>query len=360
VKLTRGALRSIAVVLVVTTAFWGANSVSGASTHRAAAAKKPTIAFIQIGISQNPFWADQARGAAEAGRRLGVHVLNLSGETKLSTQIARLNDAINRHVDAIMIIPIDPKAIVPALNRAARAHIPTLVLYSVDRQATMLSGFDEYHSGHIVGVYAAQVLKQKFGSVKGQIAVLRGILGQTLDTPRTRGFTDVLTKYSGVKVVAEEQTEWLADKATAIMQDWLVKYPNLTMVYGLSDTIVVPAINVAQRSPTGRNILFAGIDGDPIGIQAIQQGKMIATALYGPIYAGFHFAEMAYNMLKRYRAGRMHQGTSLLHSALVTKANVAAAVRASNLMSSRIHTFNFNRTLASILALCQSASTCGH
>jgi ribose transport system substrate-binding protein len=209
-------------------------------------------------------------------------------------------------------------------------------------------------------VYSAQYLKQKYGSVKGNIAVLRGVLGQSLDAPRTNGFTDVLTKYPSVKVVAEEPTEWAADKASSIMQDWLVKYPSLTMVYGLSDTITVPAINVAERSASGRSSLFSSIDGDPIGIQAIQQGKMIATAMYGPIYAGFHFAEMANNMLKRYKSGNMHQGSSLLHSALVTRANVAAAVRASNLMSSRIHTFNFNRPLSSILALCQSAARCGH
>jgi ABC-type sugar transport system substrate-binding protein len=355
----RGALQLLAIVLVLATTLFSTDRVRGAASNHPGAVPAPTIAFIQIGISQNPFWADQARGATEAGRRLGVKVLNLSGDLKISTQIARMNDMINRHVDAIMIIPVDAKAIVPALNRAAKAHIPTLVLYSVDRQATMLSGFDEYDSGHIVGVYAAQYLKKKLGAVKGKLAVLRGILGQSLDAPRTNGFTDVLTKYSGMKVVAEQPTEWQADKAAAIMQDWLVKYPDLTLVYGLSDTITVPAINVAARSPSGRNILFFSIDGDPIGIQAIQQGKMLATALYGPIYAGFHFTVMAYNMIKRYKSGQMQQGTSLLSSALVTQENVAAAVRATQLMSSQIHTFNFNRPLARILALCENASTCG-
>mgnify|MGYP001483031868 CR=1 FL=1 len=359
-KTYRGTGRLLAIFLVVIVACSTWSSAHGASTHSPAKAKKLTIAFIQIGISQNPFWQDQARGATEAGARLGINVLNISGDQKISTQIARMGDMINRHVDAIMVNPVDAKAIVPSLRRAQQAHIPVLVLYSVDPDVTMISGFDEYHSGHIVGVYSAQYLRQKFGTVKGKIAVLRGILGQSLDAPRTNGFTDVLTKYKGVKVVAEEQTLWQADKASAIMQDWLVKYPDLTMVYGLSDTITVPAINVASRSPSARNIIFSSIDGDPIGIQAIQQGKMIATALYGPIYAGFHFVEMAYNMTKRYKSGNQHQGTSLLHSALVTKANVAAAVRASNLMSSQIHTFNFNRTLASILALCQSASRCGH
>lgn len=358
-KTYRGTRRLLAIFLAAIIACSSWASAHGASTHSPAKAKKLTIAFIQIGITENPFWADQARGAAEAGTRLGATVLNLSGQTKINIQIERMNDMINRHVDAIMIIPIDPKSILPALQRAERAHIPTLVLYSVSPHVTKLSGFDEYRSGHIVGVYSAQYLKQKFGSVKGNIAILKGSLGQTLDTTRTGGFTDVMKQYPGVKILAKEPTEWLANKATAIMQDWLVKYPNLTMVYGLSDTITVPALDVAKRSPNGKNIVFSSVDGAPIGITAVQQGQMITTAMYGPIYAGFRFAEMAVSMAKQYKRGVRHLPTELLHSALVTKANVSAASRATNLMSSKIHTFNFNHPLATILQNCQSAATCG-
>lgn len=339
-KTCGAAFRIVVVSLVTGLALLGSGTVHGAS----AAKKQLTIAFIQIGLT-NPFWIDQARGATEAGRRLGIKVENISGNLKIADQVQRLNDAIDQHVDAIEIIPIDPTSIAPALIRAQKAHIPTLVLYSVAPNATYISGFDEYQSGRLVGLYAAQVLKQKFGKVQGQIAILKGQLGQTLDKTRTGGFTDVMKQYPGIKIVDAEPTDWTADKAVALMQDWLVKYPNLTMVYGLSDTITVPAINVAQRNPQGKHILFASIDGDPIGIAAIKQGTLTCTALYGPIYAGYRFTEMAYKMATHVSMPHINY----LTSALVTTKNVNAALRMEGDMSTHIHTFNFDQTLAQAL-----------
>jgi ABC-type sugar transport system substrate-binding protein len=346
-KANQRTLRWLTIVLLAVAAFFTFGSAQSAPASHHASGKKLTIAFIQIGISQNPFWADQARGASEAARRLGFRIENISGNEKIADQVKRMNDAIDQHVDGIMIIPLDPKSIVPALIRAQKAHIPTLVLYSVAPHATMISGFNEYHSGHIVGVYAATVLKKKFGKVQGRLAILKGALGQTLDTTRTAGFVDVMKKYPGVKIVDEEPTDWDADKAVAVMQDWLVKYPNLTMVYGLSDTITVPAIDVARRSPNGKGILFASIDGDPIGLQAIKKGELLATALYGPIYAGYRFAEMAYKMVIRYQHHQpITPHVTYLRSALVTAHNIDAALRMSEAMSKNIHTFNFDQSLA--------------
>ena len=51
----------------------------------------------------------------------------------------------------------------------------------------------------------------------------------------------------GVKVDAVEPTGWAAAKASAAMQDFLVKYPSLGFVYTLSDTLALPAANIAQR-----------------------------------------------------------------------------------------------------------------
>jgi ABC-type sugar transport system substrate-binding protein len=337
----RASLRWIPVLLVVAATFFTAANVNRAH----AASKKLTIAFIQIGISANPFWADQARGATEAGRRLGITVRNISGNQKISDQVQRMNEAIDQHVDAIEIVPLDPKSIEPALKRAQKAHIPVLVLYSVAPNATMISGFDDYNSGKIVGNYVSQVLKQKYGSVKGKVAVLRGALGQTLDSLRTNGFVNVLKQSPNIQVVSEQPTDWTADKAVSIMQDWLAKYPDLTVVYGLSDTITVPALDVALRNPAGKNILFASIDGDPIGLTAIKNHQMLATALYGPIYAGYRFTEMAYNLAKHHAMPH----TRYLKSALVTQTNINAAVRMENAMSNQIHTFNFDQSLASAL-----------
>jgi ABC-type sugar transport system substrate-binding protein len=309
-----------------------------------AAASPITIGFLQIDLT-NPFHIDQGRGAVEAGRRLGAKVLDLSAHGNVNEQIQEFDNLVSQHVSAIMVNPIDISAFGPSLDKAKAAGIPTLVLYSSSPKATMNSGFDEYVTGQIVGKYAVKLLAKKYGKPQGQVAVLQGLLGQGLNADRTGGFVDTLKKYSGIQIVSEEPTSWLPDKAAAAMQDWLVRFPNLAMVYGLSDTLTVPAINVAVRANKASNIIFTSVDGDPIGITAIQQGKMACTAMYAPIYAGYRFAEMGYALATH----KAEPKTQNLISYLVTPANVNAAARMESAMSTSIKTFDFDKSLAQLV-----------
>lgn len=304
-----------------------------------------TIGFLQIDLT-NPFHIDQGRGAVEGAQRAGFKLLDISAHGNVNEQIQEFDNLISQHVAAIMVNPIDVSTFGPSLDKAIKAHIPVLLLYSSSPKATMVSGFDEYQTGQLVGKYAIKLLTQRYGKPQGQVAVLQGLLGQGLNADRTGGFVDVMKKYSAIKVVSEEPTSWLPDKAAAAMQDWLVRYPQLALVYGLSDTLTVPAINVATRSAAGSKIIFTSVDGDPIGLTAIQQGKLSCTAMYAPIYAGYRFAEMAVKLAQHKPQPKVEN----LISFLVTKSNVNAAIKMENAQSSQIHTFDFDKTLAQLVA----------
>jgi len=340
----RAALAALAVAASLLMLCLAPRPALAGTAARSVAQKGMTIGFIQIDLT-NPFHIDQARGATEAGRRYGFTVQNLSGHGSVNQQIQEFNNLVNQHAAAIMLLPIDVSAFGPALDRARRAGIPVLVLYSASPKATMSSGFDEYQTGALVGRYAVGLLAKKYGKPQGQVAVLQGILAQGLNRDRTGGFVDEMRKHAGITVVSQQGTDWLPDKAAAVMQDWLVRYPKLALVYGLSDTITVPAINVAARQNRVSPIMFTSVDGDPIGLTAIQQGKLQCTAVYAPIYAGFHFGEMAYNLVK----GKPHPAVDNLRSFLITPANVGAGIKMENAMSANIKTFNFDQGLDQLI-----------
>ena len=86
------------------------------------------------------------------------------------------------------------------------------------------------------------------------------------------------------------------------MQDWLVKYPDLTMVYALSDTLAVPAMNVAERqqrlctqtadwTTNPACVMFVSVDG--IFTDEVVKGRLYSTELYSPEWSGYAFAELA-------------------------------------------------------------------
>jgi ribose transport system substrate-binding protein len=350
-------LASLAATVAVAAGCGNSSSASGGSSGGGGGQK--TIAWIQIGAN-NPFWSDENKGAAEAARRNGFKFRALSGNNSADTQASELKQLVNQHVDAILLTALDIKAMAPALQYAKAHKVPVLSLYSTSDIANASSGFDETQVGHDVGTYAINMLKKRYGSPKGQVAVLQGALGQTLNAQRSGGFTDVMKQYPGIKVVAQQPTDWLADKASSTMQDWLVKYPSLSMVYGLSDTITVPAINVASRQnkvcgakPSSNCIQFSSVDGDPIGITAIQKGQLGVTDLYAPIWAGYQFA-----MIGKKLADGQTVPSKMLTAYLVTPDNAGCVARMQDAMAKKIKTFPFDGTLDQVASKygCKPAS----
>ena len=148
----------------------------------------------------------------------------------------------------IMVNPIDPSSIVPSILYTEKQGVPVLCLYSICPQATGSILFNETRSGELDAEYAITLLKKRYGSVKGTIVVLAGRGPADERHPSARGYRlhRVRTR-PGVKVVAFQPTDWNASNATTAMEDWLTS-SDLSMVYGESDTLSVPATVVAARA----------------------------------------------------------------------------------------------------------------
>src|SRR5437016_3842283 len=113
---------------------------------------KRVIAVIPKG-NANIFWQSVHAGAAKAAGEKGVEIVwnGPPSETDYTAQLQIADAMINRHVDAIALAPIDRKAMVSVVERAARENVPMIIYDSgidtehyVSRIAT-----DNYKAGQI-------------------------------------------------------------------------------------------------------------------------------------------------------------------------------------------------------------------
>jgi ABC-type sugar transport system substrate-binding protein len=311
-----------------------------------AAQDKPTIGLIQIDLS-NPFHLGEVDGAKEAARRAGFDLVVTSGEGDVTKQIQAMENLINQGVDAISINFIDAAAFGPTMAKAQAAGIPVICLHSkIDGCAAVL-GFDERHTGKIVGEYAAELLKARYdGEVKGEVANLQGLLGQGLNTDRSGGFTDVMAQYPGVKVVAQEPTSWDPTKAVSITENWMTAYPNLDLIYGNSDSLTVPAAGVIERAGKAEQVMLVSVDGTEPGLKAVKDGVMKSTVLLAPQYSGFWKAYFPFLVATK----ADDRKDVLIQGVLVTADNVDAALKLANDQVAGIESFPFEKPLADIVA----------
>jgi ribose transport system substrate-binding protein len=336
-------------VLGVAIVAWAAMTVSGAGAAQKA---KPSIIWLEQGAG-NPYWEAQHKAAAEAGRRLGFSFKAVSGNLNPQDQANIMRQLVDQKPTVIMLNAIDPKAMGPALNYAKQKGVKVLNMYGVDGKATASVTFDEIRTGRVAAKVTLGLLKQRFGSAKGEVAVLSGILGQPASDLRAKGFTNYMKTQSGVKVDAVQPTNWAADKASAAMQDFLVKYPNLSFVYTLSDTLALPAANIAdrqgklctQKANWSSNASCVGfVSADGIFANQVKGGKFFATQLYSPEWSGYLFAQLASNLA----FGKPNPKVTKINAFLVTPQNAACSLKMINDMKGHMRTFPFGPSLQAI------------
>jgi ribose transport system substrate-binding protein len=317
------------------------------------AAGELEIVWVEQGAG-NPYWDAQHAAAAEAADRLGFDFRVVSGDLDPAVQASVVQQTVDQGPDAIMVNAIDPSAISEAYQYAADNGVPIVNLYGLDAGATSSITFDEIRTGEMMGAHALSLLEARYGEPTGEVAVLHGILGQPASDLRAQGFIDFV-EANGIEVVDVQPTNWQADEASATMENWLTRYPDLSLVYALSDTLAVPAMNIAERDDRlCRNdvdpaelencVMFVSVDG--IFTNEVVDGRMFATAPYSPEWSGFQFAELAHAVA----SGGEFEPENVINSMLVTPENAECVVEMTTAMTEDLDNFPFEGTLQEIAA----------
>ena len=302
----------------------------------------PVIGLVQIDLS-HPFHLGEVEGAKEAARRYGFELRITSGEGDVNKQIQAFENLINEGVDAISVNFIDVNAFGPAMQKARDAGIPVICLHSSTEGCATVLGFDEWFTGRSVGDYSVELLKESACWPDCQAANLQGLLGQGLNEARSGGWREVL-EANGVEVVSAEPTDWQPEKAVAAMENWIVAYPSLDLVYGNSDGLTVPAAETARAS--GRtDLIFTSVDGSDFALEAIQDGLLASTFLYAPEYSGFWKAWVPYRIATQESVS----DEILIKGVLVNEENVEQILILAKDQKDDIRNFQFEQSLPDLI-----------
>jgi ribose transport system substrate-binding protein len=116
---------------------------------------------------------------------------------------------------------------------------------------------------------------------KGSVAHIGGDPGHSGAQGRGKGFHNVfdpLVKSGAVKIVEDQPANWLADKAAALTQTFLTKYPDLVAIFYDNDDMAIPGLKAVQDAGRDKTCFIGGLDAMPPAIQLVAQGKLTATA----------------------------------------------------------------------------------
>ena len=202
-----------------------------------------------------------------------------------SRQIAQVETFIRQKPDLLIIAPNERAALTAIMGQAMEAGIPLICL----ERDVMQPNYTSYvHSdntaiGRKAGQFIADSLIKKYGSPKGTVVAIRGLLGVEAEIERDTGAKEIFAKYPDIRIVAEPVADWIQAKAKDRMTEVLRVEPKIDVVYGHNDPMAVGAYLAAKELGRDHEMIFVGVDGlgGPAGgVKKVLDGILAATFVY--------------------------------------------------------------------------------
>lgn len=273
------------------------------------------IAFIPKGRA-HVFWQSVHAGAVAAMREEKGYTIIWNGpasETDYEGQIKIMDAAINQHVDAICLAPIDKKILVTLVEHASAANIPVIIFDSaVDSELfTAQVATNNYQGGRVAAARVGEILKGA-----GKIAEVAVQAGSASTMDREKGFEErIKSDFPGITLVDKQYG--MADFAQSlkVAENMMTATPDLTGMFASNESSTVGAVRALKDK---KGLKLVGFDSSPQLIEALRNGVIDSLVVQDPFQMGYKSMKAAVEKLKGGNPERIQN----IDPTLVTKENM--------------------------------------
>ena len=196
-------------------------------------------------------------------------------------QMSQVEDVIVKKPNAIVFTPVDYKALIPSVEKMNAAGIPVVNVTDHMAGGKLVSyvGIDDYK----VGLATGEALMKALGG-KGNVVIIEGVKGSLSNQDRTRGLTDAVKAYPGVKLLATQPGNFQRLNALQVMENMMQSFPQIDGVMAANDAMAIGAIEALEAA--NRKAIVVGINGTKEAVDAVKAGKLLASGQADPFMQG--------------------------------------------------------------------------
>lgn len=204
----------------------------------------------------------------------GVKLKFLDANRDANMQVDMMNEAIAQNPAAIVLLPVNPEALVNAVEKANDAGIPVIVASrDLNGGKFALVKSDEKQAGKLQGEFMANHLPPQ-----AKIVYLMGERGQSSTDLRWEGFKEAcLDKRSDIELLARADAAWNEAEGLKNMTVWLKTFPHIDAVVGANDTMTLGAMKALKATERHKGVLLSGVDAKAEALEAVAAGDMSQT-----------------------------------------------------------------------------------
>ncbi len=282
--------------------------------------RQPPVIGVTLMSLSNEFIVMLHQAMEPKAGELGVKLLVTDAQRSAERQVQQVENFIAQKVDAIILNPCEVEASSPAVDKALAAGIPIVNVNSETKSVpTAFVGSRDEESARIAMEYLAKRLNGQ-----GNLVMMHGFMGQAAQLKRDQGAREVLAKYPGLKLLADQTAEWDRAKAMSLMENWIQSLgPKLNAVFAQNDEMAMGALLALERAGLKDKVIVAGVDAIADALQAIKTGRLDATVFQDARGQGGMAVETAAKIIRE----QPYEKQVFIPFRLVTKENVEAYLK---------------------------------
>jgi len=233
----------------------------------------------------NPFFVKMREGAQAKADELGATLMTAAGtfDGDNESQITAIENMVNAGAQAILLVPSDTTAIVPAVEKAREAGTIVIALDTPtdpENATNALFATDNFQAGILIGQYAKGVM----GDEEPIIAMMDLNPGITVGDLRHNGFLEGFgISQDDPAIVCEEFTQGDQTKGQTAMENCLQANPDINLVYTINEPAAFGAYTAIENAGRAGEVTIVSVDGGCAGVRAVEDGRIAATSQQYPL-----------------------------------------------------------------------------
>lgn len=288
------------------------NSTGSSSKEVTKKAAKDLKLGVSISTTNNPYFVSMKDGLDSYAKDKKVSLKVADAQDDAARQADDIQNFISQNVDAILINPVDSKAVVTSIKAANSANIPVILIDRGSEGGDVLTtvASDNVAAGKMAAEFAVKELGEKAKTFE-----LSGVPGASATVDRGKGFNDIAK--TKLDILSSQSANFDRAKALNTAQNMIQGNKDVQVIFAQNDEMALGAAQAAKSAGL-KDVMIIGIDGQPDAHDAIKKGDITATIAQQPAKMG----EIAIQAAIDHYQGKKVEKSTVSPIYLVKKDNV--------------------------------------
>src|SRR6202051_3654452 len=249
------------------------------------AQKKLSVGLVLINL-QAKFFNDINAGAADAAQKAGVNLQVIDGNNDPTAQVNAVETLAQQKVDGIIMVAIDVKGIVPALQEAAKSGVKGVAVYAKveDPSVKAFIGVDNAKAGADFGDFVGKFISENLGG-KAKIGII-GAMNSFIQNLRKDNFIEAVKKVDGVTIGNTVDGQNVQERALSASENLVTSSPDINVIYATGEPALIGAIAALESQGATKRIKLFGWDLSKQAVKAMDDGFLIGVVQQNPYQEG--------------------------------------------------------------------------